>query len=757
MHGLGIGMTSDEDEGMTQILSDSDSTCNHYKEREEQIAPLAGGKPSQPSLYDAIFGPAFGRVALPGAMQNKSAHSSSEQRRSPHVRQGSSAFLEQVALSPSLGSPGTLNDHHFPSPKTHGQSHTHNTPSMSFGSPRRRWSSDVNMAFSTPSGDRSVHPDRRVSQQASPPSSHTFRATRGHKRMRSLGGSLLPNGHPASSLAQDLGLASGGGRLPRSRNASAIGSLTEQAGDVKAHLSGHEGREQCEDQETMAGFLLAGLASSEQQSRAGQLTPGRSPSTFVDPNIVTPRRRQRTSAVDSDTRHSARQQALTSSRRSHLASIAHEEEEADTNEAAAHSLLDLAASPSPLREASRARFPGHTPSLRGDLMSLRRFSAAAPSSTDATPSRSIQYRLMDDIDRLEADSRPNRPAATLRTPDRRGASVRGHVRTGSLGSHGVNDAGSPLRASHLKVQQLSASLHPSTPPSASRKHARTPSQIGRVRLMSPPITPPRSDETRRSGKTEQGDLTGLRRSSSPDTPSRLPRARGGGHQEEDGGAKRLKVPSCATDDENDEGLPTTPVKEEYKELIPLHDPGDLPAETPRTPPPMATTPRTPKAPGSNFSYGDFLHVSPSPKPRMRTNSHADVLLGTPLSSTLPSAAVALGDNAGETPTRATRSQARFLDFGSHTPTTALAAGDDPTSTKGSLIDAFTVGPVSQRRASGPNKGLGLGGAFEPMESTPVDDDDSHVLVPGKRAALVLQPSPPGGPKRLRRPSMTEIA
>ena len=105
------------------------------------------------------------------------------------------------------------------------------------------------------------------------------------------------------------------------------------------------------------------------------------------------------------------------------------------------------------------------------------------------------------------------------------------------------------------------------------------------------------------------------------------------------------------------------------------------AETPRTPPPLHT-PLTPKAPGSNFCYGEFLHVSPSPQPRMRMSSH-----GTPHLRSLQ-----------HTPSRATRAQARFISYGG-LDMTGEGEDDEALLTSLELADVLTPGKHHLLQAS----------------------------------------------------------
>lgn len=754
MQGLGIGLPSGMDEDRQPTYEDvtmkeeSDLASNLQShpssEKESQN--------SKPSLYDVIFGPTFGRVAMPGVKASKKSSSSPPivQQRSPHVRQGSSAFLEQVALSPQpymLSSSTFITNEYPPSPRNFSQEFTPQLISLTSPS-RRHWGSQVESTiFDAPSD--SMEQDSYHSANT-PFGSLKHRTPKlgssKHRRMRSSGGSVLPNGHPASSLAQDLGIATGGVRPARSRNASAAGRLM---GGFNSHANRFD-REDLRDEHVpskdsnmLAGFLLASLSSSgSNDNEEVKVSPTRS-SKFVDPNTLTPRRRQRNSVGDIHTPASTRFHTPSSaSRRQSLTghhlqqnSPINEVDEAGNNEAA-HSLLDLASSPSPSPSQFRSssHLPGHTPSLRDDLIAYRRKEHGKTSNL-TSPMRSggmLKYKLMDDIDRHEERGRLSDLRGILKTPSNHANNSRagrGHARTGSLGSHGITDGGSPIRASFkskLQNAPLLESAQPTTPPSgvydlspSPRKHARTPSQAGRVRLMSPPMTPPHSDEVTTTGKTEQAARSDAmshrgKRSTSPLSPL-------------DSHPALREADIEMQSSEEDKVSQDVPVKEDPTSTA--H--GELPIQTPRTPPPLPNTPRTPKAPGSNFSYGDFLHVSPSPQPKMRGLFSGS---GTPNSSKLPSAAGVLGHALDKTPTRATRSRARFLDF------------DQSGSGKSFVKQMAMSNEDHHQHYHNPHgagiDGLGLGGAFGA-------DETEQMLIPGKRIATTPKSNPNDLGKRFR--------
>ena len=106
-----------------------------------------------------------------------------------------------------------------------------------------------------------------------------------------------------------------------------------------------------------------------------------------------------------------------------------------------------------------------------------------------------------------------------------------------------------------------------------------------------------------------------------------------------------------------------------------------------------------KAPGSNFSYGEFLHVSPSPQPRMRTFSHTQTSGDgdSGRQHEMPFVGV-----ISDTPTSGTRARARFLDYGHGGAYVDQEHGD------------FVVGPLTTtttQASAVKGSGVGLVAAF----------------------------------------------
>lgn len=451
-----------------------------------------GSQNREPSLYDAIFGPAYSKMAKrppssPVKARNEtSSKAAKSQARpiSPHVRQGSSAQLEKIASSPRLST----------SPKWR----------QSASSPNARHPNAF-FAYPLPS------PSKQRRESTGGVFEEANLGTPSRHRMKSVGGSVLPNGHPASSLAQDLGIASGS--APRSRNASRDMGLYRYHHDDHPHDHFETDR--------LAGLLTT---TSEDQHRRWD-TPPHSTSSFADPNIVvTPRRKKRKSNG----------------------------ELMDGNEAAAHSLLDLAASPSPNHNRHQEhRFHEATPSL--DRLVEHRSKESFP----------VPRKLIDD----------------------ESFDIKHTLGSGSL-----------------------------SPPFTAIKQ-----------MNSPPMTPPRSIRRLKTSFDPESEDS----SPCPTTPTRK--------------GQMILLPNSQDSDSKPSHLD---LAESYRSMVDQENTTII-TETPRTPPPISA-PTTPKAPGSNFCYGEFLHVSPSPQPRMRLNSAS----GTPRMS-----------NLQDTPTRGMRSQARFLDYG----------------------------------------------------------------------------------------------
>lgn len=602
------------------------------------------------SLYDLIFGSSMLQRKCPSSSTHgvRSSLSSSSSHQYEGLEQSQFESNPQyISAAPTFHfNRSSAVDH-----KYHGLAGSNDNKmgleEVPITPPKKAW--PPSQAYSFPSRNLSTVPP---SQAASPKGEnlksstpHSFRTpqaihTPNHQRGRSIGGSVLPNGHPASSLAKDLGIATGGIRTPRSRQTSALGikcTNTHRATDttLRDFADGP-----VNDTHPLSGFVL--MHNVEEPILANHASSG------------------------SDDRNAAVQPKLRSVEVSRQR-VGMEFEE--NNEAAAHSLLDLAASPSPLDHASKATFPGHTPSLQDDLIPGRR---RIHMEENMSP-RPVKYRrIMDDIERHHENA-DVRSFKQMSPP----GSLVSHRRTSSLGSN----------------QVLQASLQPTTPTRSRHKHHK--SEVGRVKLMSPPMTPPRSTHTCDEKRESWTSHNRTEAKASPDTPSRP--------------EKYIEYQKNSDVHHDNDGTEATHLK---KCLTSKAD-EDL-AATPKTPPPIHSAPRTPKAPGSNFSYGDFLHVSPSPQPRSRTYSHNDMSSAAHLQEkdTTPML-VALA----ETPTRSLRSRARFLDFSE--------SDKDGSDREGRA-------KIPSDKASFDTSDFERSLDYRNLDSVAVGDEQ-HILVPGRRA------------------------
>ncbi|KAJ9473861.1 hypothetical protein PHBOTO_003954 [Pseudozyma hubeiensis] len=163
------------------------------------------------SIYMDIFGTDFrASSTTPSSSKGLSRATSFASTSTPTKRASSSSnttststrsLLDKAASSPQLGSPERKN----------GRFDWHNNPTPAMVAHETKLATEE--PFALPTGSPSKR-RREESHNASP--NNVLLNTPRRSRMQSSG--FLPNGHPASSLAQDLGLTAP--RTPRSRNAS---------------------------------------------------------------------------------------------------------------------------------------------------------------------------------------------------------------------------------------------------------------------------------------------------------------------------------------------------------------------------------------------------------------------------------------------------------------------------------------------------------------------------------------------------------
>lgn len=168
------------------------------------------------SIYMDIFGRDFS--ATPSSSKSLSRATSFASASTPSKRPASSwstsastsnststrSLLDKAASSPQLGSPERKN----------GRFDWHNNPTPAMVAHESKLAAEE--TFAMPSGSPSKR--RREASHNPSSSANPLLGTPKRSRLQSSGG-FLPNGHPASSLAQDLGLTTP--RTPRSRHASA--------------------------------------------------------------------------------------------------------------------------------------------------------------------------------------------------------------------------------------------------------------------------------------------------------------------------------------------------------------------------------------------------------------------------------------------------------------------------------------------------------------------------------------------------------
>ncbi|KDN40973.1 hypothetical protein K437DRAFT_181546 [Tilletiaria anomala UBC 951] len=147
---------------------------------------------------------------------------------------------------------------------------------------------------------------------------------------------------------------------------------------------------------------------------------------------------------------------------------------------------------------------------------------------------------------------------------------------------------------------------------------------------------------------------------------------------------------------------------------------------PSTPP--GGPPRTPKAPGTNFSYADFLNVSPSPQPRSRRTPRMRGVSATGVFDPFPSELNGGGMGMG-TPSRHNEKAGRFTDVAESDATAyvfqrgPLTYGDEETQ----LQSEVQTSPAN--KASGRPRST----------SNASKDDPSKQESPSKRARLAAGP------------------
>uniref|UniRef100_V5EUL6 Uncharacterized protein n=2 Tax=Kalmanozyma brasiliensis (strain GHG001) TaxID=1365824 RepID=V5EUL6_KALBG len=331
------------------------------------------------------------------------------------------SLLDKAASSPQLGSPERKNGHFD----------WHNNPTPAMVAHETKLAAGE--PFALPTGSPSK---RRREASHNAPSNNPLLNTPRRSRMQSSGG-FLPNGHPASSLAQDLGLTAP--RTPRSRHASGRHVFAVQPQPFGGEQDQAE-RDRVAN--TLAALAEARNASSGSDSSSSSDRPHTPPPSqhqaglgigFASPSV---RRNSTFAQPHSSKRHkrNVSWSVLPAELHEEDSRKAADEEQAEAEEgedrAAADYLLFLASSPSP--------------------SSIKRFSADTETvGTNGILSTPAQTSLWDPFNSSGVEHSSGR---------------RSRMQSSAGGIHGLG-----LGPRHTN---LSSSCTPLTPPPSARKHVR---------------------------------------------------------------------------------------------------------------------------------------------------------------------------------------------------------------------------------------------------------------------------------------------
>ncbi|SNX85297.1 uncharacterized protein MEPE_04006 [Melanopsichium pennsylvanicum] len=211
---------------------------------------------SMRSMYLDIFGTDF--CSTPSSSKSLSRASSSATTSTPSKRPSTlststRSLLDKAASSPQLGSPERKN----------GRFDWHNNPTSAMVANETKLAEE---SFALPTGS----PSKRRREASHNLTSNLLFNTPKRSRMQSSG--FLPNGHPASSLAQDLGLTTP--RAPRSRHASGRHVFAIQQQTIEQDQA-----ERDRVANTLAALADARHASSGSDSSSGSDRPHTPPPT----------------------------------------------------------------------------------------------------------------------------------------------------------------------------------------------------------------------------------------------------------------------------------------------------------------------------------------------------------------------------------------------------------------------------------------------------------------------------------------------
>ena len=323
------------------------------------------------SIYLDIFGTDF--RSTPSSSKGLSRATSFASISTPSKKRPSSSttstrsLLDKAASSPQLGSPERKN----------GRFDWHNNPTPAMVAHETKLAEE---AFALPTGSPSK---RRREASHNPAAANHLLSTPKRARVQSSG--FLPNGHPASSLAQDLGLTTP--RTPRSRHASGRHVFAVQ----------HQSVEQDQAERDRVANTLAALAearnaaaaSSGSDSSSGSDRPHTPPTGshqglgigFPSPSIRRGSGAFAPPPVKKHRRNVSWGKLPTDLHEDDVKKEADAEAEAGEDRAAADYLLFLASSPSP---SSIKRFSGDGETLgsNGILSTPAQTSLWDPFNTD---------------------------------------------------------------------------------------------------------------------------------------------------------------------------------------------------------------------------------------------------------------------------------------------------------------------------------------------------------------------------------------
>ncbi|SJX63943.1 uncharacterized protein SRS1_14643 [Sporisorium reilianum f. sp. reilianum] len=243
-----------------QLLDQSPATTPALSQGESLPSSSQSSTRSTRSIYLDIFGTDFrpgSSTATPSTSKGLSRATSFASTSTPSKRPAASSststksLLDKAASSPQLGSPERKN----------GRFDWHNNPTPAMVAHETKLA--AHEAFALPSGSPSKR-RREASHNAAPTATNPL-LNNTPRRSRMQSGGFLPNGHPASSLAQDLGLTAP--RTPRSRHASGrhVFALQHQT---------FSGEQQDQAERDRVATTLAALAEARNASSGSDSSSG---------------------------------------------------------------------------------------------------------------------------------------------------------------------------------------------------------------------------------------------------------------------------------------------------------------------------------------------------------------------------------------------------------------------------------------------------------------------------------------------------